>query len=143
MLINREECWTQVLPRSDQDRPVTAMSDLSYLTLQGVPCSLGQVPNHLSHHSSQSSSDTPESWDNGQPRWVPYLKGLPRHFGGLSIFSGGRPSYDLGEGFLGFPGRGPLVCLDPMIEVHQTPWLPRRRSPWSAWTTWWRSTWAP
>ena len=77
------------------------------MTWQGVPHSLGQAPNHLSHYSDQYSSDSPESWDNRQPGWIPHHEGLPRHIGGLSIFSGGGPPYD--------PGGGP--------------WLPRKRSP--------------
>ena len=65
MLVNREQCGTQDQPRSDQDRLVAVSADPSYLTWQGVPCLLGQVPNHLSYHSGQSSGDTtPESWDN-------------------------------------------------------------------------------
>ena len=103
MLVNREEFGTKVQPRSDQNRLVAALADPSYLTWQGIPCWLGQVPYHLSHHSAQSLSDTPESWDNGQSGWFPYYEGLPIHFDGLSSFSSGglqeRPS--------GFPGRGP------------------------------------
>ena len=65
MLVNREECGTQVQPRSDQDRLVAALADHSCLNWQGVPHSLKQMLNHLPHQSSQSCSDTPESWDNG------------------------------------------------------------------------------
>ena len=93
------------------------------------------MPNHLSHHFGQSPSDTPESWDKGQPRWVPYHEGLPRHFGVLSVSSGGECPYDPGGGPSGFSGRGPprlpggdapgslasqeevpLVCPDPLVE---------------------------
>ena len=80
---------------------------LPWPTWQGVPHSLGQVPCHLFHHSAWSPSGTPESWDNGQLGWVPYYEALPRHFGGLSICSGGGLPYDPGGGPPGFPGRGP------------------------------------
>ena len=43
MLVNKEECWTQVQPRSDQDRLAAVSTDPSYLTWQGVPNSLGQM----------------------------------------------------------------------------------------------------
>ena len=49
----------------------------------------------------------PESWDNGQPRWVPYYEGVPRHFG-VSICSSGEPPYDPGGGSPGFLGRSSL-----------------------------------
>ena len=86
---------------------MVALADHSYLTWQGVLSSLAPVSNHLSCHSGQYPSDTPESWDNGQPIWVPYCEGLPRHFGGLSIFSGRGPHYYQGGG----------------------PYLPKKRSP--------------
>ena len=108
MLVYREECGTQVQLRSNQDRLMVTSADPSYSTWQGVPCLIRQVPNHLSHLSDQSPNDTPESWDNRQPRWVLYHKGLPRHLGCLSVFSGGGPPYDPGGGPLGFSGRGPL-----------------------------------
>ena len=95
---------------------MAALAGLSYVTWQVVPHSLNQVPKHLSHCSGQYPSDTPESWDNGQPGWVPYCEGLPIHFGGLSIFSGDGPPYDHGR----------------------APWLPRKMSPWPTWTPWWR-----
>ena len=50
----------------------------------------------MSHSSGQSPSDNLESWDKRQPGWLPYHEGLPRCFGGLTIFSGGGPPYDLG-----------------------------------------------
>ena len=69
-------------------------------------------------------------------------KGLPRHFGGLSVFFGGEPLYDPGEVPPGFLGRGlPGQLGPPMLEVPQAPWCPRRMSPRSLssiWTTWWR-----
>ena len=74
MLVNREECETQVQPRSDQDRLMAASADPSYLNWQGVLHSPVQVPNHLCHQSGQSPSDTPESRDNGQPKWVPFIR---------------------------------------------------------------------
>ena len=66
------------------------------MTWQGVPHSLGQMPNHLSQYSDQYSRNTLESRDNGQPGWVPYCEGLPRHFCGLSILSGGGLPNDPG-----------------------------------------------
>ena len=57
-LSGREECETQVQPRSDQDRPMAASPDPSYLTWQEVPHLTGQVLNHLSHPSGQSPSET-------------------------------------------------------------------------------------
>ena len=92
MLVNRVDYGTQVQLRLDQDRLVATQTDPSYITWQGVTYSLGQVTNYLSSYSDQYSSNTPESWDNEQPRWVPYHEGLPRHFGDLS---GGGPIYDL------------------------------------------------
>ena len=79
-------------------------ADPSYLTWQGVPHSLGQVPNHLSCYSHQYSSDTLETWNNSQPGWVPYCEGLPRCFGGLPAFSGGGPPSFPGQGAPGPPG---------------------------------------
>ena len=93
MLVNRQGFGAKVQLRSDQDRWVAASADTSYLIWQGVPHSPGLVPSHLFHHSGQSPRDTPESWDNEQPRWVPYHERLVRHFGGLSIFFGGGLLY--------------------------------------------------
>ena len=119
MLVNREECQTQVQLRSDYDRLMATSVHLSYLTWQGVPHSIGQVPNHLSHPSGLSPSDTPESWDNGQSGWVSFHEGLSRHLGCLSVFSGGGPPYD--------PGSIPLVFK---AEFPQTPWQRSLRVPW-------------
>ena len=66
--------------------------------------------NHLSHHSGWSPSDTPESWDNGQPGWIPYHEVLPRHFGGLFIFSSAGITYDQEGGSLA-SARGPPGLL--------------------------------
>ena len=116
MLINWEECRTQVQLRSDQDRLMATLVDLSYLTWQEAPHLVGQVPNHLSHPSGWSPSDSQDSWDNGQPGWIPYHEGLPRDPGGLSAFSGGGPPYDPHGGPSGFTGRVPLG----------SPWSPGR-----------------
>ena len=124
ILVNRGEYGTQDQLRSDWDRLVAAPADIFLCDLARVPHSLGQVPNHLSHHSGQSPSDTPDSWDNGQPGWAPYHEGLP---GGLSIFSSGGPPYDQEEALLVSQEEIPLVCLDPLVVVTQVPWLPRRR----------------
>ena len=107
MLVDKEECGIQAQPRSDQDRLVSA----SFLTWQRVPHSLGQVPSHLSHHSGQSPSDTPETWANGQPGWVAYHEGQLRH---LVIFL--------------FSPVG-----DTLMTQDKAPWFPRQRSPWSSW----------
>ena len=122
MLVTRGECETQVQLRTDHNRLVAAPADPSYLTWQGAPHLLSQAPNHLSHDSDLYSSYTPDLWDNRQTGWVPCCEGLPRHFGGLSIFSGGDPL---------FPRkRSPLVCMEPLVEVQlvllevvlQVPW---------------------
>ena len=75
---------------------MAALAEPSYVTLQGVPCLIDEVPNHLSHPSGCFPGDNPESWDNGEPRWVPYHEGLPIYIGGLSVFCGGGPPYDPG-----------------------------------------------
>ena len=124
MLANRDEYGTHIQLRGDQNRLVAALADPSYLTWQEVPCSLGQVPNHLSHHSGQSPSDTLESWDNGQPRWVPYCEGLLRHFGGLSIFSTGGPLMTQEDTLLVSQEEVPLICLDSLMEVPRPPGFP-------------------
>ena len=59
MLVNRSEYGIQVQQRIDQERLVAAPADPSYLTWQGVPHLIGQVPNQLSHHFGWYSSDTP------------------------------------------------------------------------------------
>ena len=135
MLVNREECRTHVQLRSDHDRLMATSAYLSYLTWQGVPHSIGQVPNHLSHPSGLSPSDTPESWDIGHPGWVSFCEGLLRHLGGLSVFSGGGPPYDLGTIPLVFQAEFPQT---PWQRSLRLPWLPRRRSSWSIWTAWLR-----
>ena len=121
MLVNWEECGTQLQLRSDQDILMAASADPSYLSWQGVPHSIGTVPNLLSHPSGQSPSDTPESLDDGQLRLVPYHEGVPRHHSGLSIFSGGGPSYDPGGDPLVFQVEVPLVHLDPMERSLRPP----------------------
>ena len=132
MLEGRDEFGTQVQPRTNQDKPLATLADPSYLTWPEVPHSEGQNPTHLSHLSSWSLSDTPESWGNGQPRWVPHHEGVPRHFGGLSTFSGRGLPYDPGgplgsyvfpiRGLPGPPGGGPWVCLNPLMEVPLVTW---------------------
>ena len=85
---------------------MAAPADPSDLTWKGVPHSLGQVTNHLSHYFGLYSKGTPESWDNGQLRWIPYSEGQPRHFGGLSVFSSGGSLVTKVEAS-GFPGGDP------------------------------------
>ena len=122
---------------------MAGLADPSYLTLQGVPDSLRQVPNHLSHHFGQCLSDTLELWDNGQPTWVPYSEGLTRHFGGLSIFSNGGPPMTKDKASLASHEEVCLVHLDPS-GGSQAPLLPRMRSSGSPWSVnpWWRSPWS-
>ena len=50
----------------------------------------------------------------GSPDGFLYHEGLPRHFGGLSIFSGGGPPYDPGERPLVSQEEVPVVNLDPL-----------------------------
>ena len=83
------------------------LSWFSYLTWQGVPHSIGQVPSHLSDHSGPSPNDTPESWDNRQPRWVPYHEGLPRHILWSFYFLQWRTPLWPWIRTPSFPGRGP------------------------------------
>ena len=128
MLPNREACWIQTQLRNDQDRPIAFLADPH--SWQG------------SHPSGWSPSDTPELWDNRQSGWISYLEGLPRNFGGPSVFSCGGLPFNPGGGVPGFQGQGSPGPLASLVEVFQDPWLPRRRSPRSLWTPWWRFPWS-
>ena len=109
MLVNGKECWTQVQLRSDQARLVAAMANPSYLTWKGIPHSLGQVLNYLSHHSGWSPGDTPESWDNRLPRLVPTV----RDYQGILVV------------FL------PTPVENLQSPRRRSPCFPMQRSPWS------------
>ena len=115
MLTNRRECGIQTQLRNGHDRLIAVSADP--LNWQG------------SHPSGHSPNHIPDMWDNGEPEWIPYQEGLPRHFCGPSVFSSGGCPLDSGGDPPGFPSQGPLALPDTLVEILQAPWLPRRRSP--------------